>query len=389
MSTKKLLLICFIIAIVHACSNDDSVEKPDDIEPEIVDTVELNCFPDSPVPKEELEQDPLPIVQGKILSWAVSTDDEIAYTPPGKWVNIYGKTYYRYVERAEGAELKVNQIAASASNILTSEQINIITAIVSNQTKGEIQAITNRGTISRELIKFRNGENADEDLILKLANDNGIILGELVKQGASAYGEVFKSLTNTQKNALCEKRKISDHENSSTAIMSALGKAFTKDEHTVLNMLMADFFIWATGVEDMNKYVDAGRAAVFFGFANLRVEDRAGEEVSSGLRGESSKIIDNVLDDNQHATLDQLIIDQEKSLAAYYSTRADLAHEVMSYQSNNATINLNAITTIALNSEVVEAELAIIEAKAMASIIQSFSDEQMQVLLDFKYGNGD
>lgn len=381
---KNLFLLAMVL-LFTACSTKDLPEE-EPVEKE--DTVALTCFPDAAVSADQLEQDPLPIVRGKILSWAVSTDDEIAYAPPGKWVNIYGKTYYRYVERADGAALKVNEMAASATNILTTEQISLITKIVSDQTKNELQLIANRATISRELIKFRKKENADETLIQKLAQNNGFLLAELIKQSGATYGEIFKSLTNSQKNAMCEKRKIADHANSNTDILSALGKSLTSDENTVLKALLSDFFIWATGSEEMNKYVDAGRAAVFFGFANLRVEDRAGTDVSKGLRSEASNIIEKLLNNNQTARLNKLITEQENSLSTYFTSRADLAHEVMAFQSENLSVDLDKISNISLHSEMVEADLAIIQAKAMAEIIQSFSDEQMQVLLDFKAGNG-
>lgn len=225
-------------------------------------------------------------------------------------------------------------------------------------------------------------------MIKKLADNNGLLLAQLIKQSASVYGAIIQSLTNKQKNAMCEKRKISDHANSGTEILSAIDMSFSKDESTVLKSLLSDLFIWTTGLEEMNKVVDSGRPAVLFGFANLRIEDRAGEDVSSGLRGEASKIIANLLDKDQTAILDKLIVDQAGLLATYYSSRADLAHEVMSYQSANSTVNLDAISNLSSIGEAVEAELAITQAKGMASIIQRFTAEQMKVLLDFKAGNG-
>jgi hypothetical protein len=330
------------------------------------------------------EVDPLTIVEGKILSWAVSSDDEIAYTPPGKWANVYGKTYYRYVERANGAAIKVNEVAASAANILTPEQLEIIVSIVADQTTIETKGLANRSLIARELIKWREGDKGDENKILKLANENGILFKKLVLQSASAFGKVFQSLTIEQKSALSALRKSSDHASSGTRSLSVLDQSLSKEEHTVLRILLCDFFIWATGTEEMNRYIDSGRPAVFFGFANLRVKNRAGKNVSSGLRGEASKVIEKLLDSNQKVLLDQLIVNQANLLDSYYNERGDLAGKLMAFQLANSIIDENVISDLCVSSEVVEAKLAIVEAKGMAFIIQSLTPDQMKVLQDFK-----
>lgn len=357
--------------------------------PIVNDTVKLTCTPAHPNPEDLVNGDPLPIVEGKILSWAVSTDDEIAYTPPGKWVNVFGTVYYRYVERAEGANIKVNEVAASASNILTTEQLDMILEIVEVQAKGETQAITNRNLIARELIKWRDGDNADEQFILQLAQENGELLGRLIKQKAAVYGAIIKELSITQKNDMCELRKSSDHANSSTDILSSFDDSMSSEERNILRLLLSKFFIWTTSLEEMNKVVDTGRPAVYFGFANLRIEDRSGENVSAGLRGEVSKLVGNLISADQKTVLDQLITDQTNSLDTYYSSRAELAHEIMSYQVADAIADVDVISNLAILSELAEAELAIIQAKGMATIIRSFSQEQMQTLIDFKSGNGE
>lgn len=337
--------------------------------------------------KSPKEVNPLQIIEGKLLSWTVSTDDEIAYTPPGKWANVYGKTYYRYVERAHGAAIKVNQVAASTANILNPEQLKMITAIVSDQSKIETKGLANRALIARELIKWRNGGQGDEGMILKIANENGNMFTKLILQNASVYGKIFQSLTNEQKNAMAALRKTSDHAHSSTMVLSSIDKSFSKEERTVLKILLSDFFIWATGTEEMNRYIDSGRPAVFFGFANLRVKNRAGKNVSPGLRGEASKVVERLLDAKQKAALDQLIIDQANLLVSYYKERGDLASKIMGYQSANSTVDKQAISDLCVSSEVDEAKLAIIEAKGMAAIIQSFSPDQIKVLHDFKAKN--
>ena len=200
-------------------------------------------------------------------------------------------------------------------------------------------------------------------------------------------GEIYQELTDTQKDAMCELRKTSDHVTSNTDILTSLDSQLNKEERTVLRLILHKFFVWSTGLEAMNRLVDSGRPAVFFGFAYLRVDDRAGEEPSNGLRGEASKLIDNLLDENQGIILDKLIEDQADQLASYFKDRGDLASLIMNYQRANLTIDTDAIAQLSVSSEVVETALAISQAKAMGMIVQSLTTEQMKVLTDFKEGN--
>lgn len=184
--------------MLTAC--DDSSDTVEPI-PEIPEIEELvTCISDPIDPSDLANGDPLPIVAGKLLSFAVSTADECAYTPPGKWVNLYGVVYYRYVERGTGDEKNsvaglVKESAEAVASILTNEQVSQLAAIVPQQLIWEDQARSNRDLIARELYKWRLGETGDETLILNLTSENGTILKDLVHQRTSVYGETFKSFT--------------------------------------------------------------------------------------------------------------------------------------------------------------------------------------------------
>ena len=225
-------------------------------------------------------------------------------------------------------------------------------------------------------------------MILTLAEENGKLFANLIAQKTAVYGEIYNTLTNEQKNKLCELRKTSDHASSNTEAIETLEAQFKGDERSVMRLILSKFFIWVTGLEAYNQVVDTGRPAVYFGFANLRVEDRAGEDVSNGLRSEASKLVANLLDTNQSAIMDTLIDDQTIYLDSYYQTRADLASMIMTYQSENPTIDTNELLSLSVQSEVDEAKLAIVQAKGMGKIIRSLTADQFKVLTDFKAGNG-
>lgn len=57
----------------------------------------------------------------------------------------------------------------------------------------------------------------------------------------------------------------------------------------------------------MNQLEDDGRPAVYFGFENLRTEDKEREDVSNGLRKETSDLIANTLYTSQSTILNNLV----------------------------------------------------------------------------------
>ena len=198
----------------------------------------------------------------------------------------------------------------------------------------------------------------------------------------------MKQLSEEQKNDLCLAR-VSQYNGINPDDLTSVKKQFaTSEQKAVVNIVFSKFFAWATGTVDMNKLVDDGRPAVYFGFANLRIEDREGNDVSAGLRGESSKLLLQTLNSSQLAVLNNLIADQKPFIDTYFETRADIATMIMKYRSETATVDPNELAALCLKSEIAESELGLIQAKEMSKIIQSLSAAQMKVLTDFKEGNG-
>ena len=336
--------------------------------------------------------DQLPIVAGKLLSYAVSTEEECAYTPPGKWVNLYGMVYYRYVERGSGDDkVSVNGLvkesAEAVASILNNDQLGEILAIIPQQLLWENQARVNRDLISRELYKWKSGTSGDENLILNLSHENGELLKNIIHQRTTVYSRIIKELTHEQKIGFCLSRTLTNNEINAEDLKDLKNQLSNEDEKTTLNLVLSKFFVWATGTEEMNQLVDDGRPAVYFGFANIRVEDRAGDDVSNGLRKEASDLIMSTLNSAQITRLNNLVSLQENYLLTYFSTRANLASRLSGYLWNNFSANTDELLDRCIRSEVAESQLALLQAEEMGKIIQSMDATQLKILNDFKDGN--
>lgn len=242
----------------------------------------------------------LSIVAGKMLAFAVSSVDDAAAAPPGKWVNVYGFIYYRYTERGSG-NTKANmnglrqRMADGVATVLNADQLRAMAGMTGDQHSLEVKAALNRDRIVRELFKWRDGDGGDEALVLALAKENGQIVAQVLAQRSRVYGEVLLSLNDGQ---MTDLRRVRNGQHSgvvskaSGAIRSEDGSRIDKLQAT---LLLADVLTWATGTEEMNRVIDEGRPAVFFGFASLRAADRNSGSPSNGLRRDASRIVRNTL----------------------------------------------------------------------------------------------
>ena len=300
--------------------------------------------------------------------------------------------YYRYIERGSGDDkVSVNGLvkesAEVVASILTNDQLEEILAIVPQQLNWENQARINRDKISRELYQWKSGIEGDENLILNLSRENGELLKKIIHQRTTVYSNIMKELSNEQKNGFCLSRTLTNNEINPDDLKNLKNQLSNDDEKTTLNLVLSKFFVWATGTEEMNQLVDDGRPAVYFGFANIRIEDRAGDDVSNGLRKEASDLIINTLNSTQSTTLNNLVSLQENYLSTYFSTRVDLASKLSEYLWNDLSVNTDELLDLCITSEVAESRLALLQAEEMGNIIQSMDAHQLQVLIDFKEGN--
>ncbi len=342
-------------------------------------------------PESLVNGDQLPIVAGKLLSYAVSTADECAYMPPGKWINVYGTVYYRYIERGSGEnKVSVNGLVKQnteiAASILSQDQMDQIISILPNQLEWENEARLNRDLIARELYHWKSGSQGDEELILRLTHENGSLLKNLVHQRTYVFAGIVNDLTAAQIEGFCLSRTAENDAINPEDLKNIKNQLSSEDEKTTLNLILSKFFVWATGTESMNQLVDDGRPGVYFGFANLRIEDREGEDVSNGLRKEASDLIIETLNAEQSSALSNLVAAQEGYLSSYYSTRAELASTLIHYLTDATSIQTDELQELCTQSEIAETQLALLQAKEMGRILQSMDSEQMQILVDFKEG---
>jgi hypothetical protein len=98
------------------------------------------------------------------------------------------------------------QLTANAGqnflNILTRDQKAIITGIVSTQKTSLLALVDTRGVVSAELRKFLKGSTANDVAVQTLSEQYGRYDGEIIYAYATAFSQVYQSLSDSQKNQL-------------------------------------------------------------------------------------------------------------------------------------------------------------------------------------------
>jgi hypothetical protein len=138
--------------------------------------------------------------------WAGSTTADV-YFCPERQGTYFGSFYLKDWPAMGNPNYTINeQLTASAGqdflNILTQDQKNLITGLVSAQKASLLALVDTREDVSIELRKFLKGEAAGTTAVQALSELYGKYDGEIIYAYATAFSQVYKSLNDSQKNQL-------------------------------------------------------------------------------------------------------------------------------------------------------------------------------------------
>lgn len=336
------------------------------------------------------EQDPLSILAGKLLAFAVSSKDEVATTPPGKWANVFGFTYFRYTERGSGHKKTslngmIGRMADGVASIIGEEKARSLAALSASQSKVEAAAIGAREAISRGLYAWRQGpfegEAEARAELLALGKANGERLADLLEERIPRYRAVLESLDASQLEQLARLR-AGNYDG--PLDLSVRKLAPSREAKQVSTLILGKFLTWSTSTHEMASLIDAGRPAVFFGFAGLRLANRESSKVSSGLRRNASRVLLATLDEEQREALSAIVKEQETLLELYLSTRGALCALLNPKEwTQSGEPEWDEVRALCVVSEVTEVRLGLLQARRMGSLLATLTDEQRAELGQF------
>ena len=138
--------------------------------------------------------------------WAGSVTGDI-YFCPERQGTYFGSFYLKDWPAMGNPNFTINeQLTASAGqnllNVLTQEQASLITGLVTVQKSSLLALVKNREGISVELRKFLAGSTASNSTVQALSAEYGEYDGEIIYGYATAFSQVFKSMSTAQKSQL-------------------------------------------------------------------------------------------------------------------------------------------------------------------------------------------
>ncbi len=140
----------------------------------------------------------------EMYSWYAGNVTADVYFCPERQGTYFGSFFLKDWPAMGNPNYTINeQLTASAGQdflaVLTAEQKSIITGIVSTQKSALLELVQKREQISTELRKFLSGGTADSSAVATLSARYGELDGEISYYYATAFTNVFNSLTTDQK----------------------------------------------------------------------------------------------------------------------------------------------------------------------------------------------
>ncbi|MFN8241771.1 MAG: hypothetical protein U0X39_13605 [Bacteroidales bacterium] len=138
--------------------------------------------------------------------WAGSVTGDV-YFCPERQGTYFGSFYLKDWPAMGNPDYTIDeQLTANAGqtflNILDQTQLSLVTGLVSEQKSSLLSIVETRGKVSEELRKFLKGSSASSSTVQTLSEQYGRYDGEIIYAYATAFAQVYKSMTQSQKDQL-------------------------------------------------------------------------------------------------------------------------------------------------------------------------------------------
>jgi hypothetical protein len=145
----------------------------------------------------------------EIYSWWAGSVAADVYFCPERQGTYFGSFYLKDWPAMGNPNYTIDeQLTAGAGrnflNILTQDQLSLITGLVAVQKTPLLALVDTREDVSNELRKFLKGAAASSTAVQTLSEQYGRYDGEIIYAYATVFSKVYQSLSGTQRNQLTE-----------------------------------------------------------------------------------------------------------------------------------------------------------------------------------------
>lgn len=140
----------------------------------------------------------------EIYAWWAGSVAADVYFCPERQGTYFGSFYLKDWPAMGNPDYTIDeQLTANAGqnflNILTQDQLNLITGLVTVQKNSLLALVDTREDVSNELRKFLKGSTASSETVQTLSEQYGRYDGEIIYAYATVFSQVYKSLSDSQR----------------------------------------------------------------------------------------------------------------------------------------------------------------------------------------------
>ena len=311
-------------------------------------------------------------VASRTLTWLTGTSANNDYMSVGRMANFFGFVALRV---SSGQSLTRAHVARDTLAVLQPPQIDILVALLDDQTPPHAAAQAARVEMNRALERLLVGEDVSQADFLALGRSYGVAEAELGRVIALRFGEIAASLTPEQTDSLAVIRAAhAAGQPDSVPDTGARVRLPDVDRQELVN-LAARFLSWTTGSPEFNDFEVVGKPSQHFGFVSLRLA--SGHSVRRGAA--AAEVLD-LLTPDQSLMLDVGVRRNAAVFPEFLAVRANLMR-TLEVALLGEQIDTETVRRLGVEVGEIEARMTWAQANAMLRVRDALTVEQLDALL--------
>ncbi len=324
------------------------------------------------------------VLGAKAFSWITGTAQMNEYLDNATVASWFGYYYFKTANEHlfEGQTENVRYyVGRGMLEILNDEQRQVFCEMLTEYDTTLGPFLVNRLEILNELDLLKNGSALNLEQTLESSEEAGTREGALANCMATAFGQIYKSLSDEQRDNLAQLR-IAQFDYVETEQVDQ-----EIDPLSNVTPLSSMGFSWMTQDSPSDDLLEPTRLANYFGLAYYQSEPVPDGAITTPprTRTEIGTAFLNTLYPDQRQLFYDLVAEQNDDYQNYLSNRSQIISELVHYQSTEGG-NANDLETLTLESGRLDGQIAVLQATLFAEIFQTLTPVQLDHLNDLRAG---
>lgn len=382
-----LFVLCILIAGNTSCSSSDSTEEEEETLVDVEISGEPFTNPEYNMDRTISDGAQRNTIAFDALGFMIGDVGAQSFLPPGKVADYNGFQYFRDNDQTNlGHNTSfVSIIANNILNILTDAQVDMFIDAAHEQIDMINEYAYKRFPLCKAFRRLLENDlpdgttGLDKDAIMQYSADLYRIDGEISYKRTELFGAVINSLSNDQKAAIKDLYDLQGIGNWPSSLDNQLeGKGLDKDVNVAVMTYASEIYTWYAGSVTGDVYFCPERQGTYFGSFYLKDWPAMGNPnytIDEQITATAGQSFFDILNDDQYAKFNQLVIDQQVPLSSLVDARESIAIELRKFLDDD-TANQQSILSLSDSYGAYDGEIIYLYATCFAEVYQSLSEDQ-------------